>query len=146
MRKLEFRLGTYKMLNSGYCLNQLVDFNNPKNWQKTHCFIKFLVENGPEVENNLDVYPTTNNRQFSKKYFYRILPNGDSIRRKWMFYCIQRDVIFCFPCLLFGCCDNQFSNSDLGFNDWRNVLSRLKKHEDSAAHKKKLHKMAGFSE
>lgn len=129
----DFRIET-EMASSG---DPLINYNNPTTWNiaEKKC-LDLLVENGPTYGDNLNIYPSTNNRQFSKKYFQKVLPNGSAIRRSWLFYCLERDVIYCFPCLLFGSKNTQFSTAEVGFNDWHNTGARILHHENSIFHKK----------
>ena len=49
--------------------------------------------------------------------------------------CAERNVLFCFPCLLFGC-DTTWTTT--GVTDLNHLGVKLKKHEDCAKHLKKV--------
>uniref|UniRef100_A0A1Y1MZW7 TTF-type domain-containing protein n=1 Tax=Photinus pyralis TaxID=7054 RepID=A0A1Y1MZW7_PHOPY len=136
LKSMEKEGGISSINSSSELELEIINYNNPVNWKGDKVFLEQLIKNGPVYGDNLDCYPVTNTRQFSKKYFSKILPNGNSIQRKWLFYCIERDVIYCFPCLLFGGASSQFSTKKTGFRDWHNIGPRVKSHENSTAHKK----------
>lgn len=49
--------------------------------------------------------------------------------RRWLFYCIQKDAIFCFPCIIFNNNITQFNNKSC------NVRARIISHKNSKLHK-----------
>lgn len=65
--------------------------------------------------------------------FYCKLKNGEEIDREWMLYSPSTGSIYCFVCRLFSSKAAQFSS--IGFDDWKNSISRVKIHEGSSEHK-----------
>lgn len=104
-------------------------FNNPQSWptitDKLRCI---LVQNGPN-RGKLDYKP------FKNHWFYKKLPNGESVERSWMMYSQPNDAIFCFCCMLFGKQFTALSDPKRGFLYWKK-MERLKEHEDSQDHVK----------
>ena len=68
-----------------------------------------------------------------KKYFNRLLPNGETVQRERLVHSEITNQLHYFVCKLF---DNRTqSNSFInGFNDWKHVGDRLKEHETSQHH------------
>ncbi|KAL4098653.1 hypothetical protein QTP88_023213 [Uroleucon formosanum] len=102
-------------------------FNNPQAWptinDKLRCI---LVQHGPE-RGQLEHKP------FKNHWFYKELPNGESVERSWMMYSQPNDAIFCFYCILFGKQFTALSDPKRGFSSWKK-MERLKEHEDSQDH------------
>ena len=65
-----------------------------------------------------------------KKYFNRLLPNGEIVQRKWLVYPEITNQFYCFVWKLFHSRiqSNSFINC---FNNWKHVSDRLKEHETS---------------
>ncbi|MBN3308108.1 ZMYM1 protein, partial [Amia calva] len=59
-------------------------------------------------------------------------------------YSVKNDSAVCFCCRIFGKWSNMFS--DDGYNNWRNLSSRLKMHERSSDHKKHMESWHSLSE
>ncbi|KAL4153192.1 hypothetical protein QTP88_001025 [Uroleucon formosanum] len=102
-------------------------FNNPQAWliinDKLRCI---LVQHDPEC-GKLEHKP------FKNHWFYKKLPNGESVERSWMMYSQPNDAIFCFCCILFGKQFTALSDPKRGFSSWKK-MERLKEHEDSQDH------------
>lgn len=60
-------------------------------------------------------------RRFDKKWYFKILQNGDLVKRHWMLYSETKNALFCFPCLLFrkSMTSTLFSDLHNGFSDWK---------------------------
>lgn len=101
--------------------------------------IDLLVRRGPEQIINFD-FPLTvqekegRSRKFCSTNYYRTLPNGEKIQRKWLVYSKSNDAVFCFACKLFS--KKEISLTVNGLNDWKNVSARLKEHEKTIEHLK----------
>ena len=68
-----------------------------------------------------------------KKYFNRLLPNGDIVQKNWLVHSEITNQLYCFVCKLFH--NRTQSNSFInGFNDWKHVGDRLKEHKTSQRH------------
>nr|XP_027198316.1 zinc finger MYM-type protein 1-like [Dermatophagoides pteronyssinus] len=92
----------------------------------------FLVENLPKHIKHS--YPKDKNgRSFSENYFFRILPNGEKVKRQYLVYSKSLNSVFCSHCKLFGGPNSRLSN-DSGVNDWRHLATILKTHESSSNH------------
>ena len=111
-----------------------VNVNDPTTWNLNYKNTRsFLVQHGPEhVE--LRKYPITNGRGFNNSWKFR---NEDieNKERKWLFYCKNKDAVYCFPCLLFvsGAHNIPFCQSD-GFMDWKHLNPQIQNHENSWQH------------
>ena len=111
-----------------------VNVNDPTTWNLNYKNTRsFLVQHGPEhVE--LKKYPVTNGRCFKNSWIFR---NEDIEKkeRKWLFYCKNKDAVYCFPCLLFvsGAHNIPFCQSD-GFRDWKHLNPQIQNHENSWQH------------
>lgn len=117
-----------------------INFEDPAHWKfhMTDNEKQVVVDVGPisgEKPNDND-YPSDGNaRHFSNLHFYRILSNGERLRRQWLLYSNSKNLLFCFCCKLFSTETNRFIT---GYNDWRNVGTSIAKHERSTKHKKVL--------
>ncbi|KAL6495855.1 hypothetical protein OROGR_030418 [Orobanche gracilis] len=117
-------------------LNDLFD---PGNWEKNmpQRKIDFLVEKGP-IRVSHEVYPVNGqNRSFSNKCYTRPLRNGEKLDRPWLVYSRKNDKVFCFCCVLFkreNVMSSPLTTATIGYNDWKNIYSRLNEHEKSNDH------------
>lgn len=119
-------------------------YEDPKKWPanfRSDTVRCKLVERGPQTI-DLDSYKfpcADDGRHFSQKWVYKILPNGEKVKRQWLLYSQSKDALFCFPCLLFSKDDKKdksaFSNIDEGFNDWRHLNPFIVNHERSIPHR-----------
>lgn len=82
----------------------------------------------------------TSSAEKGKKYFYRLLPNGEIVYRKWLIQSEITNKLYCFVCKLFN---NRTQSNALmnGLNDWKHVGDRLKEHETSQRHYECIMKM-----
>ncbi|XP_074351455.1 uncharacterized protein LOC141690567 [Apium graveolens] len=118
-----------------------LDIYDPGNWnQKKQSFRDLLVERGPIRICQVDFeFPKDNRRRhFSEDYYTKFLPNGEKQDRRWLVYSVAVNKVFCFCCKLFI---QQKSNSYLvneGYQDWENLIVRIKEHDTSHAHFKCL--------
>lgn len=113
---------------------KIIDFNDPTTWHLTNSNIQIFVQHGPELCDNLSVYPDRENRHFDKKWFVKTMSNGEQVLRNWLIYCKRKDALFCFPCIIFG--KNQNVWTTAGFRDWQHLNPMLPRHENSLYHKK----------
>lgn len=117
----------------------LDDLVNPGNWENNMAKkkIDFLIEKGP-IRVVDEVYPVNErNRSFSNKHYMRTLLNGEKIDRSWLVYSRKKDKVFCFCCVLFKrekVISSPLTTSTIGYNDWKNIYSRLYEHEKSTYH------------
>lgn len=72
-------------------------------------------------------------RSFHDSWYWKKLPSGEIIRRKWMTYSKTENKLYCFHCALFGK-NNKINWSREGFNNWKNGLPKVIIHETSEAH------------
>lgn len=119
-------------------------YEDPKKWPenvRSDTVRCKLVERGPQtIELDSYKFPCADDgRHFSQKWIYKILPNGEKVKRQWLLYSQSKDALFCFPCRLFSIDDKKdksaFSNIDEGFNDWRNLNPLIVNHERSIPHR-----------
>lgn len=72
-------------------------------------------------------------RSFHDNWYWKQLPSGERVRRKWMTYSISENKLYCFHCALFG--KNLKTNwSREGFCNWKNGIPKIIVHETSEAH------------
>ncbi|KAL5236453.1 hypothetical protein ACI65C_003863 [Semiaphis heraclei] len=72
-------------------------------------------------------------RSFHDSWYWKKMPSGEIIRRKWMTYSKTENKLYCFHCALFGK-NNKINWSREGFNNWKNGLPKIIIHETSEAH------------
>lgn len=82
------------------------DIGNPATWPLiiNDTFRLFIVEQGPKLETykNYNFPLDETDRHFHEKWFFRILPNGEEVRRQWLRYSKQKKCIVLFSlCSLF---------------------------------------------
>ncbi|XP_063820331.1 zinc finger MYM-type protein 1-like [Pseudophryne corroboree] len=67
------------------------------------------------------------------KVYYRHVPGGSAIQRKWLSYCVDSQKIFCSTCMAF--CSIRKSNFIFGWKvNKDHVNSRVREHEESNQH------------
>ncbi|KAL4089440.1 hypothetical protein QTP88_024475 [Uroleucon formosanum] len=79
----------------------------------------------------------TFNRYLNKDWFKTVLVNGETCQRDYLSYSETNGSVYCIPCYLF---ENQTVFSKKGFSNWK-YPEKLKKHENSEAHKICVYKM-----
>ena len=96
-------------------------------------FHLYILENGLNQKkkisytNSKRTYYDGINRYLKKKHFYRVLTNGEAIKRNWMLYSEATGMAYCSVCKLFANRETHFTS---GFNDWKHI-NRLHEHENS---------------
>lgn len=95
-----------------------------------------IVTLGPIQINNYDFFQNDEKpaRRFTEKYYYRLMPNGAKVNRPWLIYFKRHNCVYCF-CFVKNC--NFISN---GIQDWINLSTSLKHHENSMVHYEALKK------
>lgn len=119
-------------------------YEDPKKWPNNFRSDKIrcnLVERGPQTI-DIDSYKfpcTDDGRHFSQKWIFKVLPNGERVKRQWLLYSQSKDALFCFPCLLFSKDDKKdrsaFCNIEEGFSDWKHLNPSILNHERSIPHR-----------
>ena len=111
-----------------------------------------VIRQGSEIYQNLEglfdpVHKPGENskgqtRQLTKSWFYKKLPSGEQILRKWMVYSHEKKSLFCFCCKLFDKNDNPTTKSSFitGFNSWWKLNPKVSDHENSELHINNLEK------
>ncbi|XP_065646998.1 uncharacterized protein LOC136076944 [Hydra vulgaris] len=81
-------------------------------------------------------------RQLTKSWFYKKLPSGEQILRKWMVYSHEKKSLFCFCCKLFDKNDNPTTKSSFitGFNSWWKLNPKVSDHKNTQLHINNLDK------
>lgn len=81
-------------------------------------------------------------RQLTEHWFYKNLPSGEKVLRKWMVYSQEKKMLFCFCCKLFETKDVNPTMSSFirGFNSWWKLNPKVSDHENSELHIKCLEK------
>lgn len=93
--------------------------------------IDYFARPGPAIlQAFLDHHPQQNT---SSAVVTRVFTCKDGTRRKWLTYCKERHLLFCFVCLAFGR-RTDTSAFITGMSDWRHVHLRTEEHEKSTAH------------
>lgn len=96
-----------------------------------------IITGGP-VSNQMsnENYPRKlDGRHFSNMHFERVMPNGETFKRRWLVYSKSADKVHCFCCRLFNT-NPQSRLGKEGFDDWRHLSTRLKIHETSSDHRR----------
>jgi len=129
-------------------LSENFDFEDPVTWPLINDkFRTFIVEHGPKLETykNYNFPLDETGRHFHEKWLFRTLPNGEEVRRTWLLYSKQKNVLFCFPCVIFSIENTQyFSSISLGFNNWKKLNPKISDHEKSPSHKESVFKWKEF--
>ena len=72
-----------------------------------------------------------------------VFTHSDGTNRSWLTYCLEKDALYCIPCMLFsdavGRGENLRANqgnafSVKGYTNWKKQFQRVKEHEASASH------------
>lgn len=71
--------------------------------------------------------------------FVKVLKNGEAREKTLFVYSESLRKVFCGPCLLFYCDDNNSITSTL-YNDWKNSNARFNQHKNSNSHKQCISK------
>lgn len=81
-------------------------------------------------------------RQLTTNWFYKYLPNGERILRKWMIYSPTKKMLFCFCCRLFSTDFKESGTSKFvsGFDKWWKLNPKVPHHEYSEEHLTSLEK------
>lgn len=121
---------------------ELFNAFDPATWQRpyNHSLIAALVKRGPEQGTEADYLKSMDNegRRFSTKWLYKIMPNGETVKRDWLIYSRNGGSVFCFSCLLFGKCNHRSSklaDPDRGFSNWKKLNPKINEHENSEEHR-----------
>lgn len=72
-------------------------------------------------------------RHFHAEWFYKALPNGEKVLRKWMVYSPIKKSLYCFCCKLFTHHETKQSFVN-GFNSWWKLNPKVSEHENSEGH------------
>ena len=75
-------------------------------------------------------------RSFKKSYFYRVMANGETVKREWLIYGGTTGSVYYYICKLFT--KTKTAISLHGIKDWKNINARLLEHENSSGHKNAL--------
>lgn len=69
------------------------------------------------------------------KLYYRLLPNGEKIHRKWISYSIELNKVYCYCCMAFGGKDNRDSTFITGHDVTpKHIYKSVETHENSHYH------------
>ncbi|XP_056864601.1 uncharacterized protein LOC108851191 [Raphanus sativus] len=119
-------------------IGRILDIYDPGHWGEVKPGLRLvMVEKGPAERLPSDfVFPRekASGRHFSHAYYIRSLSNGKKQDRRWLVYSKTLDKLFCFCCKLFTRDNNPSHMASRGFNDWKNILERLRYHETSHEH------------
>ncbi|XP_043476438.1 zinc finger MYM-type protein 1-like [Leptopilina heterotoma] len=83
-------------------------------------------------------------RCLSKEWFFKEMPNGKKILRKWMIYSPNSKQLYCFCCRLFASSDETESLFVSGFFKWWKLNPKVVQHENSEEHLGNLEKWKLF--
>ncbi|XP_025414670.1 uncharacterized protein LOC112686538 [Sipha flava] len=67
------------------------------------------------------------------KVYFRLLPTGESLQRKWLSYCVENKSVYCSICMTFSI-DKNTSFCTGSVVNIKNLCERLNKHEKSLRH------------
>lgn len=91
------------------------------------------MRRGPFQVRESHVFPKNKDgRAFSHSLFYRKMPNGERVKRSWLSYSEVNDAVFCYSCKLFSTQVIKLIKG--GLNDWKNIHTILRSHENSSEH------------
>lgn len=120
----------------------LINQCDPATWKRpySNAFITTIVELGPEHDLSADFSKSADHegRQFSIKWFHKIMPNGETVKRDWLMYSRYKGSLFCFPCLLFAKFRDRrplLCDPDYGFSKWKKLNPKIPEHENSIDHR-----------
>ena len=96
-----------------------------------------IIAEGP-FSPYLERYPKDGTkRSFSNVFYYRLAPNGEKVKRRWLLYSQQNNSVYCFCCKIFSTARSNKTLSDQSGNcDWRHIGTILTRHETSPNHLK----------
>lgn len=96
----------------------------------------FIISNGPlRMTNDEFRFPANKaGRRFSTFQYTRIMPNGETVNRRWLVYSPSTNCVYCFCCKLFASSNNRFSQA--GCSDWQHLSQKISEHETSVKHMK----------
>ena len=109
-------------------------------------FRLYILENGLNQKTNISftnskrTYDDGINCYLKKEHFYRVLTNGETIKRNWMLYSDTTGMAYCSVCKLFADRETHFIS---GFNDWKHI-NRLHEHKTSESHRNASLSAASF--
>lgn len=81
------------------------------------------------------VFPVSGGRTCSRFWFYKTLPQGDKLLRKWLSYSTSMDSLFCIDCLLFAGPTASEVWARKGYHDWAHATRDIAIHECSRDHR-----------
>ncbi|XP_015375376.1 PREDICTED: uncharacterized protein LOC107169923 [Diuraphis noxia] len=68
-----------------------------------------------------------------RKVYFRLLPTGESLQRKWLSYCVENKSVYCSICMAFSI-DKNTSFCTGSVVNIKDLYERLNKHEKSLSH------------
>jgi len=68
-----------------------------------------------------------------RKVYFRLLPTGESVQRKWLSYCVENKSVYCSICMAFSM-DKNTSFCTGSVINIKNLYERLNKQEKSLSH------------
>lgn len=123
-------------------LNSKLD--DPGNWPSiiSNDIIAAIVTLGPIQIIDYD-FPQNDEkpaRRFTEKNYYRLMPNGEKVNRPWLIYSKRHNYVYSFCCKLFNHYVKNCNFISNGIQDWKNLSTSLKHHENSMFHYEALKK------
>ena len=109
-------------------------------------FCLYILERGLNQKTNISftnskrIHDDGINGYLKKEHFYRVLTNGETIKRNWMLYSETNETAYCSVRKLFADRETHFTS---GFNDWKHI-NRLHEHENSESHRNASLSVASF--
>jgi hypothetical protein len=83
-----------------------------------------IVRRGPTTNlEDFDFPRNSSGRRFSTSYYFRVMENGEMVRRTWLVYSTSSDCIYCFCCKIFGSADVPLRH---GTNTWEGLVKNWK--------------------
>lgn len=77
-------------------------------------------------------YPQEHGHRFTAEHYYRVMPDGDRIQRKWLSFSVSNGRLYCLYCMFFGK-NVQKSWTIDGFHAWQRIKD-IGSHEKTEAH------------
>lgn len=77
-------------------------------------------------------YPQEHGHRFKTEHYYRVMPDGDRIQRKWLSFSVSNGRLYCLYCMFFGKSVQKSWTID-GFHAWQRIKD-IGSHEKTEAH------------
>lgn len=116
-----------------------VAWNDPVNFvhKRVDSTLINLLINKPYQPDENYTFPKTNGRSCLHAWFRNTLPDGTTVKRRWLSYSAKEDKCYCINCILFGTPSANKVWTTEGFNGWKQGHGQrgISSHETSELHR-----------